>query len=97
MSVSVQELFSYARHSRLDKLRSVLEEVDADTRDFAGNTVLIVAGQNGLKNVSKCAMRKGCDLNAQNNLGNTALHFCFAYGYAGDHAAQAAPRTLPAL
>ena len=41
----------------------------------------MVACQNGLKRIAKLAMRHECDLNAQNLAGNTALHFCFMYGF----------------
>ena len=78
----LDDIFSLTRHNRLEKVKALLAGgVDPDSRDEFGNTVLIVACQNGLKNASKAAMRHGADLNAANDRGNTALHFCFAYGY----------------
>lgn len=65
------------------EVKGLLEAgIDPNVRDKYGNTVLIIAGQNGLKNVAKAALRNGADINARNNKGNTALHFAFAYGYA---------------
>jgi ankyrin repeat protein len=79
----IVDLFSYARHNRLPKLRRLLDDgMDVETKDYAGNTILIVACQNGLRNVLKAALRRGANINIQNDKGNTALHFCYAYGYA---------------
>ena len=46
-----------------------------------GNTILLVACQNGHKRVAKAALRRGGDINAANHRGNTCLHFCFAFGF----------------
>lgn len=54
--------------------------IPADVRDAHGNTILLVACQNGLKRVLKTALRRGADVNATNARGNTALHYCFAFG-----------------
>ena len=56
-------------------------QVGADVRDRHGNTVLMVAAQNNRKRIIKTSLRRGGDINAQNGAGQTALHFCFAYGY----------------
>ena len=77
-----EDIFSYARHNRLAHLRRCLDSgYDVESRDYAGNTVLMVGAQNGLKNVIKCALRRGAQLDTQNDMGNTALHFCFAFGF----------------
>lgn len=55
--------------------------VPVNSRDAFGNTLLHVGCQNGLKRIVKLALRRGANINSQNNRGNTALHFCFAYGY----------------
>ena len=57
-------------------------DLDVDTRDEKGNTMLCVACQNGLKRMAKIVLKNGADMNVQNNLGNTPLHFCFQYGFA---------------
>lgn len=54
--------------------------VPADVRDDHGNTILLVACQNGHKRALKAALRRGADINAKNARGNTALHFCYAFG-----------------
>lgn len=54
--------------------------VPVDVRDDHGNTVLIIACQNGHKRALKAALRRGADPNATNALGNTALHFCYTFG-----------------
>ena len=51
------------------------------TTQGQGNTLLLVAGQNGLKRISKMLLRFGANVNAQNERGQTALHFCFSYGF----------------
>lgn len=50
-------------------------------RDVYGNTITLIAGQNGHKRIVKAALRRGADINAANYRGNTALHFCFAFGF----------------
>ena len=40
-----------------------------------------VTAQNGNKKMAKLVLRHGADMNAQNNRGQAALHYCFAYGY----------------
>ena len=77
-----EDIFSYARHNRLAHLRRCLDGgYDVESRDYGGNTVLIVGCQNGLKNVIKCALRRGGQLNTANDMGNTGLHFLVQYGY----------------
>ena len=80
---SSDDVFSLARHNKVDELAAALQRDvrAANRRDAHGNTVLMVACQNGHKNAVKAALRKYVDLDAQNNLGNTALHFCYAFGF----------------
>lgn len=59
---------------------SFVRGVSVNVRDGHGNTVLIVACQNGHKRALKAALRRGANLDAINNRGNTALHFCYAFG-----------------
>ena len=75
------DVFSFARHNRTKDLERLLDEsgIPANVRDPHGNTILIVACQNGLKRIAKLALRRGADINARNYKGNTCLHFCFAY------------------
>ena len=77
-------IFSYARHNRRAELKQLLDEegVDPEMRDWAGNTILIIACQNGLKNMLKAILQRGGIMDTANDKGNTGLHFASAYGYA---------------
>ena len=77
-----QDVFSFARHNRTGQVKAELEAgVDPDIRDDKGSSILIHAAQNNLKNMAKVALRTGIDINGVNFKGNTALHYCYAYGY----------------
>lgn len=74
----VTDIFSYARHGRCDDiLRSFSRGVPVDIRDEVGNTMLIVACQNGNKRVIKTVLRNGANINIKNYKGNTPLHYCY--------------------
>lgn len=49
--------------------------------DDKGNTLLIVAAQNGRLKLAQLLVRKGANANHQNVQGNTALHFAMAYKF----------------
>ena len=71
----LKNLFSLARHGRSKKLKELLDKgVPPDVRDRFGNTVLLVACQNGNKKIAKAVLRKGADINAKNVL---RMHSCF--------------------
>ncbi|KAJ1445763.1 ankyrin repeat-containing domain protein, partial [Pelagophyceae sp. CCMP2097] len=53
-----------------------------EAADDFGNTLLVLAAQTNNKKVCKVLLRRGANVNAQNALGNTALHYCNEYGYA---------------
>jgi len=79
---AVDDIFSCARHNRVDDVERLLDMgVPVNVRDKFGNTILTISCQNGNKRVTKAALRRGADINAQNYKGNTPLHFCFTYGY----------------
>ena len=79
--LSVREVFSLARHDRIEDLRRALVQgFSITSRDENHNTLLHVAAQNGRKRVARLCLQLGfTDLNAQNMRGQTALHFCFEY------------------
>ena len=52
-----------------------------DYQDELGNTLLSVAVQNGNKRIAKLCLRRGAEINTQNLVGQSPLHFCFAYGF----------------
>lgn len=78
-------VFSAVRNGRISEAQDILvrnlAEFDVNTRDSFGNTVLIVAAQNNRKRVTKMCVKAGVPLDAKNKQGNTALHYCYGYGY----------------
>ena len=79
---NVKEVLSFARHGKRDEVEEAIQAgFPIDASDENGNTLLIVACQNGQKKIAKLASDSGADLNKQNVGGNTALHFLYAFGY----------------
>jgi hypothetical protein len=77
-------VFSKIRHGRVDAVGVMLGErgdFDASARDRFGNTPLIVACQNNRKRITKLCVKAGIPLDAVNAQGNSALHYCYSYGY----------------
>ena len=67
----VEEIFSCARHGRVEEIERLLERgVPVDVRDEYGNTLLTIACQNGNKRVAKVCLRRSADLNARNYKGD---------------------------
>ena len=78
----VLDIFSFARHGRVEEIERLLNRgVPVDVRDEFGNTLLIIACQQGNKRVAKSVLRRGANINARNTKGNTPLHYCFHFGY----------------
>ncbi|EKX34207.1 hypothetical protein GUITHDRAFT_119624 [Guillardia theta CCMP2712] len=78
----LKTLFSRARHGRYKEVEALLDSgLSPDLRDEFGNTVLIIAAQNGNKRITKICLRRGANINAQNFRGQTSLHYCYAFGY----------------
>ncbi len=76
------EFFRFARHGHSKELEKLIEMgVSVNSIDSHGNTILIVAGQNGNKRIAKLSLRAGANINHQNKSGNTALHYCWAFQY----------------
>lgn len=46
-------------------------------QSYTGNTLLIYAAQNGVKNIAQSLLMRKCDPNIQNIFGNTALHMAY--------------------
>ena len=68
------------KNANFDDLETVLDEgVQIDTKDEYGNTLLILACQQGNKRMAKFLLRRGATVNSQNNLGNTLLHYLHEY------------------
>ena len=78
----IHEAFLATKNSRIDKLEELMDNgVKVDERDGNGNTMLLIAAQQGLKRISKFLLRRGGDINAQNLSGNSILHYCFEYSF----------------
>mmetsp|Transcript_36015 Transcript_36015/g.34084 ORF Transcript_36015/g.34084 Transcript_36015/m.34084 type:complete len:294 (-) Transcript_36015:304-1185(-) len=78
----LQDIFSFVRHGRSEEIEKLLDRgIPVDVRDERGNTLLIVACQNGNKRIGKNVLRRGANINARNLKGNTPLHYCFHYGF----------------
>lgn len=79
------ELASYARHSKYREIEEAMNQPDfnmpIDFQDDAGNSLLHIAAQNGLKRVAKLLLRRGASINKQNLAGQTVLHYCQSYGF----------------
>ena len=83
------EALSLCRHNRYDDLVQMMDVSDATSGDWAGitdehgNTLLLIAAQNGLKRVCKMLLRRGAaDIRRVNKQGKGVLHFCQLYGHA---------------
>ena len=78
-----QASFGACRHGRKEELTELLasDVVHVNCVNEAGNSLLIVAAQNNHKDLCKALHHRGADLDTQNRLGQTALHFAFAFGY----------------
>ncbi|RHY24166.1 hypothetical protein DYB36_004143 [Aphanomyces astaci] len=62
------------------QLENMLDQgVNINARDENGNTLFILACQQGNKNMCKFLMRRRCELDSQNFRGNTGLHYCYEY------------------
>ena len=77
----VEKAILACKTSNVAALEEALEHnISIDSFDEFGNTLLILASQQGDKRISKRLLRGGADINAQNLSGNTAMHYAYAYG-----------------
>ena len=69
--------------SNYDALKEIIDDggVDVDIYDEFGNTLFIIACQQGNKKMCKFLLRRGAHINAQNHAGNTGLHYLYEYGH----------------
>lgn len=66
-AVSENDIFSAARHNRIDSVAYMLDQgVSVNLRGTYGNTILSIACQNGLKRMAKLALRRGANINSAN-------------------------------
>ena len=82
LSLCNYDIFSFARHGHYKEIEKLfLEGINPDSKDKFGNTLLIISAQNNNKRILKICLRYGAQINMQNIMGNTALHFAKEYGY----------------
>lgn len=71
-----------AKASNVAQMEDALEEnISVNIADKFGNTLFILAAQQGSKKMVKLLLRRGAYMDAQNLAGNTGLHYCFAYSH----------------
>lgn len=69
-----------AKSNNIAQMEDALaEEIPVNSTDQFGNTLLILAAQQGSKRMCKFLLRRGANINMQSLAGNTALHYCYAY------------------
>ncbi len=59
----------------ITKIEELKELIDINNQIFDGNTFLIIATREGSKNIIKFLCDNNCEMNIQNDKGNTALHY----------------------
>ena len=81
------EILLAVKHSNYDKVKEIIDDgntqLEVDTYDEFGNTLFIIACQQGNKKMCKFLLRRGAYINAQNHAGNTGLHYLYEYGHVG--------------
>ncbi len=77
-------VFSQARNARNKRCEESLNMgFPIDAEDERGNTLLLIAAQNCNKRLLEMLIIRGSNVNHQNALGNTALHFALAFDASG--------------
>jgi hypothetical protein len=79
---AVEKAILAAKSNNIAEMEDALEEdIPINAADKYGNSLLILAAQQGSKRMCKFLLRRGADVNAQSLTGNTVLHYCFAYSH----------------
>lgn len=80
--MAIEKAITAAKTANVSEMEDALEEeVPIDTIDQFGNSLLILAAQQGSKRMCKFLLRRGAKINMQNLVGNTVLHYCYAYSH----------------
>ena len=79
----IESIFSKIRHNRYDAIADMLasKSFQVEIKDEFGNTPIILAAQNNNKKLIKLFLKHSGNINAANNLGNTALHYACLLKY----------------
>ncbi len=63
----LRKLFSRCRHGKVEAVKEMLESgIPCDVRDEYGNTVMMIAAQNGHKRIVRLCLSLGAKINAKN-------------------------------
>ncbi|CAD8092367.1 unnamed protein product [Paramecium sonneborni] len=73
-------IYDYNFTEFIDNIQ-LIPEMQIDVPLQNGNTYLILAAQCGCKEIVYELIKRGADINIQNNDGNTAVHLALAYGH----------------
>mmetsp|Transcript_47404 Transcript_47404/g.107443 ORF Transcript_47404/g.107443 Transcript_47404/m.107443 type:complete len:191 (+) Transcript_47404:103-675(+) len=77
-----KKLHSACRWGKYEEVESLLGPGNVDCADPGnGNRPIHIGAQNGHLNITKLLISNKCDVNAQNNGGQTALHMAMEYDY----------------
>eukprot|EP00937_MAST-01D_sp_MAST-1D-sp2_P000692 g692.t1 len=81
----MEMMATWVRHGKYGEIENMLDSPEwtqpIDAKDIHGNTLLSIAAQNGNKRIAKLCLRRGAEINTQNLVGQSPLHFTFAYGF----------------
>jgi hypothetical protein len=80
---SSEIVFSFVRHNRYEAVEALIQQ-DQDVihcTDENTNTLLHTACQNNNRRLTKLLLKNHIEINGQNARGNTALHYCYQYGF----------------
>jgi hypothetical protein len=77
---AIEKAILAAKTSSISEMEDALEEdIGIDIIDQFGNSLLVLAAQQGSKRMCKYLLRRGATINWQNLQGNTAMHYAHAY------------------
>jgi len=77
-----QKAISMVKNGKLSELEEALDEdVNVDTTDEHGNSLIHLAVQQGNKRITKFLLRRGAKVNTQNLQGNSLLHYAYEYNF----------------
>ncbi|OQR84486.1 hypothetical protein ACHHYP_13312 [Achlya hypogyna] len=77
---NIRKAVLYTRNNNVTELEGMFDlGVHVNAQDENGNSLFVLACQQGNKNMCKFLLRRRCDANMQNFRGNTGLHYCYEY------------------
>ena len=83
MAAMEEESRLCCKSSNLQRLEQLIDDmaVDVNCTDTHGNSLIMVAIQQGDKRIAKFLLRRGANVNLTNHVGNSVLHYCVEYGH----------------